>query len=365
MEDRESVAGIAAGDQAGLAAAYDKYAAPLYGYCYWMLREPAAAADALQKTFIAASAKLGARHDAGQLQSWLYGVARDECECKPRAAGAGADDRAETAEQPAGPRPADAGPTDARQAAQQTEVRRLIGATLAGLKPDEREAIELGVRHGLDDAELAAVLGVSWRRAHALSSHAQAQLERILGALLIARTGRKDCPALDALLARWDGRLSVPTSELVSRHVDECRTCAARKHGRFRPEVLAGLLPLPPATLPLGLREQLLRRARMITEPAGDRRQVIPPEGTPRPTGFPRAAALMGWARIKDNPGAATAVVILVMWVVAAISATLAFVDLRPRGRTVPYRYMGQADSLRIPSDALAYGISSYVRRHR
>src|SRR5271166_2668676 len=170
MDDRETVAAIAAGDQAGLAAAYDKYAAPLYGYCYWMLREPAAAADALQSTFISAFANLGGLHDAGQLRSWLYGVARNECELRPRAAGADADDLAETAEQAA-----DARPADARQAAQQAEVRRLIGATVAGMKPEEREAMELSVRHGLDDTELAAVLGVSWSRAPALSSHALAQ----------------------------------------------------------------------------------------------------------------------------------------------------------------------------------------------
>ena len=72
MGDRETVAAIAAGDQAGLAIAYDKYAAPLYGYCHWMLREPAVAADALQNTFISAFANLGGLHDAGQLRSWLY-----------------------------------------------------------------------------------------------------------------------------------------------------------------------------------------------------------------------------------------------------------------------------------------------------
>ena len=158
------------------------------------------------------------------------------------------------------------------------------------MKPKEREAIELSVRHGLDDTELAAVLGLSWSRAHSLSSHARAQLERILGALLIARTRRKDCPALDALLTGWDGRLTAPTGGLVSRHVDECQTCAARKHGRLRPEVLAGLLPLPPATLPLELREQVLSRARATAEPARDRHRVVPAQGSPRPTGFPRAA---------------------------------------------------------------------------
>ena len=39
MHDREVVSVIVAGDPAGLAAAYDRYAAPLYSFCVTMLRE--------------------------------------------------------------------------------------------------------------------------------------------------------------------------------------------------------------------------------------------------------------------------------------------------------------------------------------
>ena len=41
MRDREIVAAIVAGDPAGLAAAYDSYAAVLYSYCRSLLAEPA------------------------------------------------------------------------------------------------------------------------------------------------------------------------------------------------------------------------------------------------------------------------------------------------------------------------------------
>ena len=50
MDDREvvaAIAAIAADDTAGIAAAYDAYAAALYGYCHWLLRDPAHAAGAL------------------------------------------------------------------------------------------------------------------------------------------------------------------------------------------------------------------------------------------------------------------------------------------------------------------------------
>ena len=42
--DREVVAAITADDPAGIAMAYDRYAAGLYGYCHWMLHDPADAA---------------------------------------------------------------------------------------------------------------------------------------------------------------------------------------------------------------------------------------------------------------------------------------------------------------------------------
>src|SRR5271166_4591495 len=46
--DREVAAAIAAGDPAGIALAYDRHAAALYGYCHWILHDPAGAAEALR-----------------------------------------------------------------------------------------------------------------------------------------------------------------------------------------------------------------------------------------------------------------------------------------------------------------------------
>jgi hypothetical protein len=77
MDDPEVVAAIAAGDLDGLAAALDKYAAPLYEYCYSMA--PEIAADAVQDTFIIAWSNLGGLRDPGQLHSWLQAVAGNEC----------------------------------------------------------------------------------------------------------------------------------------------------------------------------------------------------------------------------------------------------------------------------------------------
>ncbi len=79
MRDSEVVASIVAGDPEGLAAAYDRYSRPLFGYCQSLLREPDDAADAVQDTFVIAASKLGRLRDPERLRAWLFAVARNEC----------------------------------------------------------------------------------------------------------------------------------------------------------------------------------------------------------------------------------------------------------------------------------------------
>src|SRR5260221_11115072 len=79
MLDSEVVAAVVGGDPAGLAEAYDRYAAALYAYCRTMLREPADAADVVQDTFVIAASRLSGLRNPERLRSWLYAVARNEC----------------------------------------------------------------------------------------------------------------------------------------------------------------------------------------------------------------------------------------------------------------------------------------------
>ena len=72
------VAAVVAGDADGFAAAYDQYAASLYGYCHSALPGPEAA-EAVLDTFLIATAKLGGLRDPGRLGPWLHAVARNEC----------------------------------------------------------------------------------------------------------------------------------------------------------------------------------------------------------------------------------------------------------------------------------------------
>ena len=141
--------------------------------------------------------------------------------------------------------------------------------------------------------ELADALGVSRNHAHALVSRARSQLERSLGALLVARTGREACAALDALLAGWDGQLTVLMRKRVSRHIDQCETCGELKRRELSPALFAGALPLV-ALLP-GFREHVLKMCADLSSAGLARRaSVAARAGQFGPSGFPKPSLRPG-----------------------------------------------------------------------
>ena len=235
MRDSEVVASIVAGDALGLAAAYDRYADPLYKYCRTLLGDPADAADAVQDTFVIAASRLGGLRDPDRLRPWLYAVARNEAlrilRSKKRTS---ALDEARGMTDDSGDVAADA---------ERADLRALLEDAAAGLNPGEREVIELQLRQGLETAEVATVLGVSRNHAHALLARARDQLETCLAVLLVGRAGGGECDELGALLSGWDGRLTILLRKRVHRHIERCATCAASQAHELRPAMLLDLSP--------------------------------------------------------------------------------------------------------------------------
>ena len=149
---------------------------------------PADAADAVQDTFLVATAKLHSLRDPGKLRAWLYTVARNECLRRLRAG------HTLSALEEAPDLPTQTG--EVGIATERAELQELVRAAIDGLNPGERDLIELSLVADLDGDELADALGVSRNYAHARLSRARSQLERSLGALIVARTGRTACPDL-------------------------------------------------------------------------------------------------------------------------------------------------------------------------
>ena len=474
--DRQVVVAMWAGNPAGLAMAYDKYAAALYGYSHWMLHDSADAAESLLDTFVLAAATLKDLPDPSKLRPWLFALARNDCRhrIRPRSATrdeaaaasqrTDADQRTEPDPRPdarlkadAGPKPdatpkpdadqrpdavvrpddettqfiavgrsmdrsmdlpddatrpfyvvsqlsdatmqfgaisdqpieepADAttqfvaiggsievpddettqfvaigAPTDLPADATrpfymvsqlsdattqfrvfsepaapatttdsladvsgylgQSELRTLIRATLADLKPREREVIELSFRHDVADDDLAIVLGVSLSRAQALAARARGRLEKSFGALRTALAGRDACPVVGELLADWDGELTEQTRDLVAWHIEGCPTCSHHGRDALRPTALSGLLPLAP--LPAELRERVLARCSSKDAVAvAYRRRVVRRANSTWLAVWSQAVRRLSWEGIRANPGAAIATIAVAVWVAAAVIVTL------------------------------------------
>lgn len=279
VDDRDLVAALRSGDVRGLAGVYDAYADRLFSYAVTMLRDRDAASDAVHDALLLARDRIGQLRDPDKLRPWLYAIVRSECLRRHR-------DAHRLAPLAAAGDVIDVGADELDAGARAEELRELVWSAADAMNQGEREVLELTVRHGLDGAELADALNVSLNAAHALASRARAQLERSLGALLVARTGGEACGELVVLLGDWKGRLDPLLRKRVARHADRCAVCGETRRHRLNPVALlagAPLLVAPPA-----LRDRVLRD---VAFQAPERRWRR--DGFPAPVTEPRRRA--GW----------------------------------------------------------------------
>nr|WP_316959440.1 hypothetical protein [Streptomyces sp. TRM68367] len=122
-----------------------------------------------------------------------------------------------------GPQPAGDGLPEDVQERRRRELGLLAWPEAAGTTPEQREALELAIRHHLAAHEVAAVLGLDLAAARELLASAACEVERTRAALAVVETGT--CPSVAHLTG--DSRLVLSAAlrrELV-RHVDDCPRC--------------------------------------------------------------------------------------------------------------------------------------------
>ena len=254
-DDAELVRAATAGDRGAFAAIYDRYADRLHDFCWSVLRDRDEAADATQDAFLVAAERLGQLRDPERLRPWLYAVARSQALRRVRARSrvAPEEEMTELPDPASGP----------EQAAERSDLRELVWNAAAGLSERDRALLDLHLRHGLEGAELGQAMGVEPGHAYVLLSRLRDQVERSLGALLVARLGRDDCPELAAILSGWDGRFTPLIRKRVARHVDACDVCGERRRTAASP--LALLAAVPPMPAPAFLRDRVLERVELLS----------------------------------------------------------------------------------------------------
>jgi RNA polymerase sigma factor (sigma-70 family) len=208
---------VRAGERAAFAELYDEFAERINGLCDALLRDRDEAADATHDTFVLAAQRIAQLRDLERLAGWLFAIARHVCFRR--------------LEQRRRVTPIDLEPDvlvlddNASDGLSAADAAALVWAAADGLNERDRAVLVLNTREGLEGAELAAALGVQHSNPYSMLHRAKAQLERALGVLLVARTGRRDCASLAEMLDGWDGTLTPLLRKRLGRHVEACPSC--------------------------------------------------------------------------------------------------------------------------------------------
>lgn len=218
---------------------YDAYLDGLFTYCLSVLCEHDAASAVLGETLALAERHHGRRPAEPDLyRPWLYALARWACLRRlselPQAAGA-ATGRG------------DAAAPDA--AARQRELAALAWPEAAGTTPEQREALELSVRHHLPAREVAAVVGAEVAATRALLAAAGCEVERTRAALAVVERGR--CPDVRQLAGDSRMLLGAALRRELVRHVDDCAQCRGTAERATAAGPWPGTAPAAPGSLPL------------------------------------------------------------------------------------------------------------------
>ncbi|WP_055519245.1 hypothetical protein [Streptomyces aurantiacus] len=224
---------------------YEPYLDGLFTYCLSVLCDHDTATAALGDA-LAFAERRGRRgpDGPGDRRAWLYALARWSClrrlaEAEQKRHGTHAPGRSQgtAADLPAA----------AREDRRRHELARLAWPEAAGTTPEQREALELAVRHQLAAHEVAAVLGMAPVAARELLAAAACEVERTRAAVAVVETGT--CPGVFRLTGGNQSALSAALRSELVRHVDDCPRCR-RTAERAVPGTWPGT-SVTPAALPV------------------------------------------------------------------------------------------------------------------
>lgn len=240
-EDQWLVQSLRSRDVAASAHLYDVYAARLFDYCHVLLRDQEAAALTLLDSMIIVQECIGDLTDPRLFRGWLYAVTREECLRRRAQSEVPAERR----------RAAEAGGLETDEA-----TRQLVHSALLVLNGRQREALDLALRHELDPGELAEVMRMAPQDVSVLVAQARHDLDDAFAAVVVAATGREDCPSVSALAGPQGRRLDAETCGRLARHITNCPICGVRGNRKIATTRLLSAMPY--AAIPADLRDRVL-----------------------------------------------------------------------------------------------------------
>jgi hypothetical protein len=99
------------------------------------------------------------------------------------------------------------------------------------------------------------------QEASMLAARARSSLDDAFAAVVVAATGRDDCPSVPTLAGPPDQPLDADTCRRLARHIGDCPICGLRANGKVATARLLHAMPV--AAVPEDLRERVLATATM------------------------------------------------------------------------------------------------------
>jgi DNA-directed RNA polymerase specialized sigma24 family protein len=156
------------------------------------------------------------------------------------------------------------------------ELQRLARRATMLLDPIQRGCLDLALRQNLEGEELSEALGVTPGLASLSVQAATDQAEHIIGAVLLARVGRDDCPGLTDISLETVGAPAEKLAAAVVEHGESCPACGDRRRALVQVTTLLANLPPVPAPAELKRPADLRRRGGIV-------RALRPTGATPTP----------------------------------------------------------------------------------
>ncbi|GAA4187617.1 hypothetical protein GCM10022252_21490 [Streptosporangium oxazolinicum] len=268
-DDQQLVEALRRADTTAPASLYDSYAERLNDYAHSLLGDRETAAGAVHDALVTAQGSVDRLREPGRLRAWLYALVRIRCADGGRGG-------------PQGSAP----PPDIHDDPAERELAALVHEAMAELSGQEREVLELSLRHDLGSGEVGAVLGLTSRQVTARLGRARDHLENAAAAVVLAKVGRAHCPDLSAMVDSWEGPLTTMLRRRLSAHIGRCEVCVERRDRHVSAGRLLDLLPL--AYPPLSLRRRVIETC-VNPESREERAAIVAGNGFDK-AGFPTAA---------------------------------------------------------------------------
>jgi hypothetical protein len=131
------------------------------------------------------------------------------------------------------------------------ELQRLARSATVLLDPLQRGCLDLALRQNLEGEALSEALGVAPGLASVSIQAATDQAEHVIGAVLLTRVARDDCPGLADIALESVGLATEKLAAAVVEHVDSCNACGDRRRALVPVTTLLASMPAahPPAAL--------------------------------------------------------------------------------------------------------------------